>query len=105
MRSEGTVELELARHQWEEGTRALRRSDSSGAVVLERAAAIVTGELARRVGQVFTLSELARVYRGADDWAPVLLGEELEGEVPAGASRAVDAAFDRYARRASDYAP
>ena len=101
------MDIELARHQWDDGRRTLQRagSDSVAARALQRQVDIVSAELARRLGQVFTLAELVRVYEGADVWSLPLLHETLAGEVQLHASTAADAAFELYARRASDYAP
>ena len=60
----------------------------------------VVDELSRRVGQTFTLAELADAYYQADRWLYELLGRR------AGHLAIVqDAAFHRYARGAVDYAP
>jgi hypothetical protein len=101
------VEIELARHQWAEGQRALRRAgaDPAAAASLGRQVEIVSAEIARRLGQVFTLAELVGVYRGVDRWALGLIQDALGDEVPSHSSNAADAAFDLYARRASDYVP
>jgi len=105
--SEGTVEIELARHQWAEGRRALERAgaDPASSRRLARQVELVSAEIAARIGQVFTLAELVALYAGADRWAAALIHDALDDEAPAQASTAADAAFDLYARRASDYAP
>jgi hypothetical protein len=104
---DGSVEIELARQQWAEGRRALRRADADPAATgsFARQVEIVSAEIARRLGQVFTLAELVGVYRGADRWALALIHDALGDEAPAQSSSAADAAFDLYARRASDYVP
>ncbi|HZQ15350.1 MAG TPA: hypothetical protein VFA82_01125, partial [Gaiellaceae bacterium] len=66
---------------------------------------VVTDELRRRVGQTFTLAELADAYDGADDWARELLDERVPDEVPHEPGTVADAAFHAYARGASDYRP
>ena len=103
---EGPVEIELARHQWAEGRRALERagSDPASAGRLARQLEVVSAEIARRIGPVFTLAELVDLYGGADRWAAGLINDTL-AEVPSQASAVADAALDLYARRASDYAP
>ena len=78
----------------------------------------VTDELRRRVGQTFTLTELADAYQGAEDWVrEVVLAAAAPaeaGDEPAPPSRSVgvgdtslvqDAAFGQYARGAADYRP
>lgn len=99
-----SVHVQLARHQWEEGARRLRReTDSAAASRSARQMEVVVAELSRLVGQVFTLSELARVYADADRWSLTLIHDALPDDPVATASAAVDAAFGLYARRASDY--
>jgi hypothetical protein len=101
------VDLELARHQWTEGRRAVdrTRSDPNAHRRLVAQVEVVTAELTRRVGQVFTLDELATEYEGADRWTLEAIDDAFPDEVPAEVSTASDAAFDVYSRRASDYAP
>lgn len=101
------VDLELARHQWAEGRRAVdrRRSDAGTHRRLIAQVDAVTAELNRRVGQVFTLDELAMEYGRADRWTLETIDEAFPDEVPADVSTTADAAFDLYSRRASDYAP
>ena len=67
---------------------------------LERAVAAVLEELRRRLGSAFLVSELVELYGSGTDWA------EARAQRAAGASTttAVDAAFHRYARQATDYA-
>ena len=103
--------LDVARFQWEEGVRRLE-AERSDAVRYRQLSALVDSvadELRRRVGQTFTLAELARAYAGAEEW----VRETVVDEAPAQAARVgvadaavvLDAAFGRYARGASDYAP
>jgi hypothetical protein len=101
------VDLELARHQWAEGRRALARtaSDRGAHRRLLAASDVVVAELTRRVGQVFTLQDLAGVYEHADRWTLEAVDEALADGGPSAVSVAADAAFDRFSRRASDYAP
>lgn len=103
---ESDVEVELARHQWEEGRRAVARASAEGARAdaLARQVELISAELTRRLGLVFTLAELAAVYREADRWSHELLFEALE-DVPLHATAVADTAFAQHARRASDYAP
>ena len=88
--------LDNALFQWEDGERRVRDRRE-----LERASAAILDELRRRLGSSFTLGELAALYAAGTDWAADLAwGAGAGGE----ASAAVDAAFARYAREASDYA-
>lgn len=101
-------ELELARQQWADGDRrvdAARGEPSRHALLLEQVD-VVVGGLRERVGQVFTLTELARAYEGADDWVRSLLDDAGPEAPPAtGPGTIADAAFHLYARGASDYRP
>ncbi|HEY4347225.1 MAG TPA: hypothetical protein VGM80_06505 [Gaiellaceae bacterium] len=101
------VNVELARHQWEEGRRAVDRArrDRPRWQQLIREVDVVTACLTRRVGQVFTLEELATAYEGADRWVLEEIHEAFPDLVPVEASTVASAAFDAYSRRASDYAP
>jgi hypothetical protein len=102
------VDVELARQQWLEGSRRLEqaRSEPGRYARLHRELELVLADLRRRVGQTFTLDELAAAYAGADDWARALLDDAAPEEgPPAEAALAADAAFHLYARGASDYAP
>ena len=101
------VEIELARQEWEEGRRRVA-SAASDAAAYERLVLqveIVAAELRRRIGQTFTLQELADAYDGADRWALEALYNALDEDAPAETSTVADAAFAQYARRAYDYAP
>ncbi len=88
--------LENALDQWHEGERRVtgdRRLDAAVDAVLD--------ELRRRLGSAFEVAELAELYASDTDWASDLARSRAAG---GDATFAVDAAFNRYARRASDYA-
>ncbi len=106
-RVEGSVDL--ARQHWAEGHRRLVRSKEHEPVLHARLLEqvdIVTAELRARIGQTFTLAELAHAYDGADDWARAAVEERAESPGWAtSASTAADAAFHLYARGARDYRP
>jgi hypothetical protein len=101
------ADLDLARHQWEEGRRAVERARPERAeyLALTRRIDAITAELTRRIGQTFTLAELAAFYQGSDRWVLETIDDAFPGERPGNVSTAADAAFDLYARRASDYEP
>jgi len=102
------MDTDLARQQWDEGRRRVEaaRADVDRYSRLNDQVDLVTAALRQRVGQSFTLDELARAYAGADDWARALLYDAVpEGAPPPDAATAADAAFHRYARGATDYAP
>jgi hypothetical protein len=115
------VTLESARHQWDEGTRRLEAAKGEEARYRQLVALVetVSDELRRRVGQTFTLGDLAEAYGGAEDWVREAVVRALPdagraaGRAGGGPSRAgirdvalvQDAAFGLYARGASDYRP
>ena len=103
------MEVELARQQWEDGNRRVEqtRANNSRYVELTRQVDVVVAGLRKRVGQVFTLDELATAYRGADEWARELLEAAAEPDAPptVEAGTVADAAFHAYARGAVDYRP
>jgi hypothetical protein len=103
----GMADLDLARHQWEEGRRAVERArpDRREYAGLTRRVDAITAELTRRIGQTFTLAELVACYQGSDRWALETIDDAFPDERPGDVSTAADAAFDLYSRRASDYAP
>jgi hypothetical protein len=98
------VAVESARQQWAEGHRRLRAQAADRSLYLRLLAQVevVLDELNRRVGQTFTLAELAEAYRDADRW---LLDVLAPGPGATQLSLVGDAAFHAYARGAVDYAP
>jgi hypothetical protein len=92
--------VENALFQWEEGERRLRSFDDPERSQLDQAARAVLEELRRRLGGAFTLGELADFYGSGTDWANDIAERRFAGTDTA---HAVDAAFARYARFASDY--
>ena len=88
--------IENALFEWEEGEAATRASREN-----DRAARVVLEELRRRLGGAFTLDELADLYGEGTDWAVDLLLGRFGGLTDT--RLAVNAAFYRYARFASDY--
>lgn len=93
--------IENARFQWEEGERRIRQADEVTRSDLERAVMAVGDELRRRLGSRFSLSELADLYGSGTDWADDIAQRRRAGS---DTSAVVDAAFNRYAREASDFA-
>jgi hypothetical protein len=102
--------LAIARHQWAEGKRLLDAAGDDTArsrhlLVLVEA---VADELARRVGQTFTLAELAQAYDNSEDWVRDVIVASMPARARAGIKDTVlvqDAAFALYAQGASDYRP
>jgi hypothetical protein len=103
------MDLELARQQWQDGNRRVEetRADRERYVDLGRQVDVVVAGLRKRVGQVFSLGELADAYEGADEWARELLDAAADPDAPptVEAGTVADAAFHAYARGAVDYRP
>ena len=98
------VAVENARLQWENGYRRLNEH-ASDRPTYERLLAqvdVLIDQLNRRVGQTFTLAELAVAYDEADRWLLEVLPPG-PGAVQLGLVE--DAAFHLYARGAVDYTP
>lgn len=93
--------IENALFQWEEGEARIRDADVRDRRELDRAAYAVVDELRRRLGGRFTLDELADFYGEGTDWAADIVLSRFAGT---DSSAAVNAAFLRYARGASDFA-
>lgn len=88
--------VDLALDQWREGERRIL-----GQPTLGDAADAVLAEVRKRLGGPFTIAELADLYGAGTDWATDVANHHGSGT---GLVYAVDAAFARYARQASDYA-
>jgi hypothetical protein len=102
------MDLELARQHWQDGNRRVEgaRDDRRRYARLTEGVDLVVAGLRKRVGQTFTLADLARAYDGADDWVRELLDEaDPEGPPPTEPGTVADAAFHAYARGAADYRP
>ena len=66
----------------------------------------MVAEIRRRLGQHFTLAQLATTYDDAGDWArDVLYDARPEDAPPPDTATVTDAAFHQYARGAVDYRP
>lgn len=102
------VDVQLARQHWEDGRRRIEQARSNAAAYarLNAQVELVASELRKRVGQTFTLDELAAVYDRAEDWARELLHDVRDEDAPPPETPTItDAAFHRYARGARDYVP
>jgi hypothetical protein len=102
------VALEQTRREWAEGHRRLEpelREARGGEAVAEELDAVLAA-LRKRVGQTFTLAELAKAYANAEAWSRAAVEESAPA---AGWARRLatvtDAAFHVYSRGAVDYAP
>jgi hypothetical protein len=102
-----SVQLETARHQWEDGYRRLQATTGDPARHERLSAQVeaLTEELRRRLGQIFTLGELAEEYERAERWSRDILPVTVPPPGPGDLATAEDAAFHLYARGARDYQP
>src|SRR3954453_1525352 len=94
----------LIRQEWEEGDRRLEaeRGDRSRYERLLQQVEIVTDELRRRVGQTYSLGELAAVYRDAERWAREAVEERAPSPGwPRDLALVLAAAFHAYQRGAT----
>ena len=104
------VMLETARLQWDEGVGRLEdaRHDETRYLELVGLVDAVVDELRRRVGQTFTLAELADAYDGAEEWVREVVVGAMRPRAAAGVSDTAlvqDAAFGLFARGAVDFRP
>jgi hypothetical protein len=100
--------LEATRHEWEEGHRRVEAAagDRQRYAQLLAELELVLDQLRRRVGQTFTLDELAETYAGADRWVQEALAEHDPAPGwPTRQTTVQDAAFHVYSRGAVDYRP
>jgi len=99
---------EAVRREWEEGYRRFEtatRDPVAGQRLLAQLE-VVTDELRRRIGQTFTLDELAAAYERADAWVHHAVSEHAATPGwPRSLAMVEDAAFHLYQRGAVDYAP
>ena len=99
------VAIRLARSEWAEGNRRFDEAVKGDGRLLDASDAVVD-ELRRRVGQTFTLEELAAVYETAERWAYEAVADHAA--FPGWArwlTDVLDATFHQYALGATDYAP
>ena len=97
--------FESAIQQWRAGERRLHEIEPARVRIAERVAERVYAELRRRLGSSFLIDELVDLYDAGTAWAIDLAVAAAPADPWAWDARvAVDAAFARYAREASDYA-
>lgn len=102
------LSVDTVRHEWEEGNRRLEAiaGDRPRYLRLLEQVEVLTDELRRRVGQTFTLAELADAYGEAERWSRIAIEERAPAPGwPATLSLVESAAFHRYQRGAVDYQP
>jgi hypothetical protein len=100
--------LETTRREWEDGNRRLQAAAANRSLYewLLAEVDVVIEQLRRRVGQTFTLDELAAAYGDADRWVQEALVEAAFAPGwPARTTTVQDAAFYLYSRGAVDYRP
>jgi hypothetical protein len=100
--------VEIARREWEEAHAALERTavDRMRYERLLGQVEVVGAELRKRVGQTFTLRELAAAYAEADRWSRDAVAELAPAPGwPRDLAVVEGAAFHLYARGALDYEP
>jgi hypothetical protein len=100
--------LDVVRSEWEDGYRRFRElsRDRVAADRLSRQLDVVTDELRKRIGQTFTLEDLAASYRAADEWVRDAVSEHASTPGwPRTLATVQDAAFHLYQRGARDYVP
>jgi hypothetical protein len=100
--------VEVARQEWEEGTRRLEAARGEGRRYRQLLGLLdlVLDELRKRIGQTYTLRELVAAYGESDRWAREVLDERApEPGWPRDLTTVLAAAFDAYQRGATDYEP
>ena len=100
--------VHVARHEWEDGTRRLEaaRDDIRRYHQLLEFLDLIVDELRKRVGQTYTLEQLAGAYGEAESWAREILDERSSlPSWPRELTTVLAAAFDAYQLGAVDYAP
>jgi hypothetical protein len=103
-----TADVASARRDWEDAYRQLQveMRDPARADPLRRQVEILTDELRKRLGSIYTIRELAAEYRRAEAWARDAVSEHAAAPGwPRTLSLVEGAAFHRYARGAVDYQP
>ena len=102
------MSVDVVRIEWERSFRQLESERDDARRYRNRLAAVdaVTDELRGRVGQTFTLDELARTYAEVERWGREVVSEHAPYDGWArDLSLVEDTAFHLYARGATDYDP
>jgi hypothetical protein len=100
--------VEVARQEWEEGSRRLEaaRGDGRRYGQLLELQGLLLDELRKQVGQTYARSELVTAYGDADRWAREVLEERATAPGwQRDLTTVLAAAFDVYQRGATDYEP
>lgn len=99
---------DAVRHEWAEGYRRLQAEKERPQLYdqLHAQVRVLTEELSKRVGNHYTLSQLAAAYPQADDWGREAVADRAAAPGwPRDLSVALAAAFHLFSRGASDYEP
>ena len=102
------MSVDVVRIEWERAFRQLEseRDEPRRYHNLLAAVEAVTDELRARVGQTFTLDELARAYATVERWGREVVADHAPYQGwPRDLALVEDAAFHLYARGAIDYGP
>ena len=100
--------VEVARQEWEEGTRRLEadRGDGRRYRQLLELQGLALDELRKQIGQTYSLGELVAAYGDADRWGREVLEERATAPGwQRDLTTVLAAAFDFYQRGATDYEP
>lgn len=99
--------VELAIMEWDAGQRRLEALDVPPAreAIYRAVVDEIIAELNRRVGQTFTLEQLAREYERSASWTRQVAQRTTDQVWAHDLTIVADAAFARFARGASDYRP
>ncbi|HYX83835.1 MAG TPA: hypothetical protein VE777_02595 [Gaiellales bacterium] len=100
-----TPAVEVAVQEWNEGARRLEELElpSARMAVIRGVVAEIAAELERRMGQTFTLAELADEYAGAAAWCLDVAQRTAPQPWAHDLSVVQGAAFARLARNATDF--
>jgi hypothetical protein len=102
------IALDQTRREWEQGHARFQRElrEAQRPENLRSELDAVTAAVRRRIGQSFSLSELADLYATADDWAREAVADtEPASGWPRRLATVTEAAFHLYSRGAVDYEP
>ena len=102
-----SMTVDLAVMEWGAGQRRLEALDVAAAreAIYRAVVDEIVAELNRRVGQTFTLEQLAREYERSASWARLVAQRTTDQVWAHDLTIVADAAFARFARGASDYRP
>ena len=97
--------VQLAMMDWEQGARRLEALEvgPKREAVYRQVVEEIGAELARRMGQTYTLAELAAEYEASPPWCGFIAQRTTDQVWAHDLSIVADAAFARVARWATDY--